>query len=144
MELTCRPARPGDGDAVETLRGHAREAVEGQRGGAALLAEIDGASAVGQTMVWCAAIDDLIVGYVRAILQRDGSTTVFIREVWVEPEAREVGAGEALVSAALAWAIAEGASAIDAWALPGSRELKNLFERMGLTARLLTVRRELG
>jgi len=143
MQVTCRPAQPVDDAALEALRIRAREAVVDQRGGAALLAELDASASVGVPMVWCAAIDDVVVGYAEAVLRRD-PVTVLVRAIWVDPDAREVGAGEALLSAVLAWGIAEEATAVDALALPGSRELKNLFERMGLTTRLLTVRRELG
>lgn len=143
MELSCRLAEASDDGAVEALRAQARAVVAGQRGGMALLSDLDSTHQSGVAMVWCAVIDGLVVGYLRAELVPD-PPTVFIREIWVEPDAREVGAGESLVGAALAWAIAEEATAVDAWALPGGRELKNLFERMGLTARLLTVRRELG
>jgi ribosomal protein S18 acetylase RimI-like enzyme len=143
MEVSCRPVDVSDADVLGALREQARRAIADQRGGAALLAEIDTNDPDGETMVWCATIDDVVVGYLQAVMVGD-PTTVFIREIWVEPAAREVGAGESLLGAALAWAIAEDAECVDAWALPGSRELKNLFERMGLTTRLLTVRRELG
>lgn len=143
MEVSCRPVGVGDAHVLGALREQARGAIVDQRGGAALLAEIDAADPDVDTMEWCATIDDVVVGYLRAGMVGDPAT-VFIREIWVEPGAREVGAGESLLGAALAWAIAEGAGCVDAWALPGNRELKNLFERMGLTTRLLTVRRELG
>lgn len=143
MVVSCRPVDVTDADVLGVLRAQARSAVAGQRGGPALLAEIDAVDPEEVTMEWCATIDDVVVGYLRAALVGE-PTAVFIREIWVEPAARGVGAGESLLGAALAWAIAEDADSVDAWALPGSRELKNLFERMGLTTRLLTVRRALG
>lgn len=142
MEVACRPVDVADTDALDALMRQARDSIAGQRGGAALLAEIDASVQDGETMVWCATIDEVVVGYLRAAMVSEPAS-VFIREIWVEPAAREVGAGEALLGAALAWAMAEDVGAIDAWALPGSRELKNLFERMGLATRLLTVRRQL-
>jgi len=155
MEIACRPAGPGDVEVLTGLTARARDHLGTVRGGEALLGALragpDPVSFAGSDahpsdahMVWCAVIDDVVVGYCSATIERDHEDmVVLVREVWVEPDAREVGAGEALVSAAMAWAIAEEATAIDAWALPGARELKNLFERLGLTARLLTVRRSL-
>lgn len=155
MEIDCRPAGPGDVEVLSGLAARAREHLGSVRGGEALLDALragpdpvsfarSGTPPSGAHMVWCAAIDDVIIGYCSATVETEyDDRVVLVREVWVEPDAREVGAGEALVSAAMAWAIAEEATAIDAWALPGARELKNLFERLGLTARLLTVRRSL-
>jgi len=68
---------------------------------------------------------------------------VTLTDIYTEPDVRDVGVGEALLETAIAWAIERHAVAIDAQTLPGARESKNLFERFGLTARLITVRREL-
>ena len=57
----------------------------------------------------------------------------------VEPEAREVGLGEELLDAVIAWSRARGCSTLDAVALPGDRHTKNFFETFGMKARLLTV-----
>ncbi|NBR93173.1 MAG: hypothetical protein EBT46_06835 [Actinobacteria bacterium] len=51
--------------------------------------------------------------------------------------ARQVGVGDALVAAARATAVEHGCAWLDALALPGDRAIKNLYERNGLTARLL-------
>jgi GNAT superfamily N-acetyltransferase len=57
--------------------------------------------------------------------------------MYVVPDAREVGVGDALVAAVRATASERGCAWLDALALPGDRALKNLYERNGLTARLL-------
>lgn len=158
MELRVRPAASEDRDEIVGLAVRAREAVVDERGGVRLLSQLGlppdasdlSALLVGTgphpgPMVWCASIDEVPVGFLVAECGgAEDARIVTVRELWVDPGARGVGAGEALMSAAIAWAIAEEATAIESYALPGARETKNLFERLGLTTRLLTVRRELG
>jgi GNAT superfamily N-acetyltransferase len=64
--------------------------------------------------------------------------------VFVEPEARHIGIGEALIDAAATWARSAGCAGLDGLALPGDRHVKNLYERSGMTARELTTFRDLG
>lgn len=145
IEARIRSLDGGDLQLIAPLRSDARSAVSSERGGAALLADLASSDDdSGSDVAWCATLDDVPIGHLVARVAGVGDARVVtIRELWVDPEARGIGAGEGLVSAALAWALAEEAMAIDAYALPGSRETKNLFERLGLTARLLTVRRSL-
>jgi GNAT superfamily N-acetyltransferase len=67
-----------------------------------------------------------------------------IDSVHVYEGARELGLGDDLVEWALGWARHHRATSVESWALPGDRDTKNLFERNGLTARLITVSRELS
>jgi GNAT superfamily N-acetyltransferase len=67
-----------------------------------------------------------------------------VEELYVEPEARELGLGESLLDACVQWAEVRGCSGIDIEALPGARSAKNLAERSGFTARLLVLHRKLG
>ena len=123
------------------------------RGGQALLRSRRGTSTSAEivsaafldsaTMVWCALWEHVIVGYAIAMLDVSDETVASLSDIYTTPDARDIGVGEILLESALAWAIAHEATAIDAQTLPGARESKNLFERFGLTARLLTVRREL-
>lgn len=91
-------------------------------------------------------IDDAVVGYAlaRAQLLADGAHLAAVTELYVEPGAREVGVGEALVGAVCAWAEARGCEGVDATALPGHRIAKNFFETHGFVARSLTMHRPLG
>ncbi|MEY4365730.1 MAG: hypothetical protein RLZZ305_1074 [Actinomycetota bacterium] len=73
---------------------------------------------------------------------QDG-TVCSIVHVYVEPWARNVGVGDALMDALLREAVRCGAAAVGASALPGDRSLKNLFERNGLVAREILVERVL-
>ncbi|MGA1506838.1 MAG: GNAT family N-acetyltransferase, partial [Ilumatobacteraceae bacterium] len=69
---------------------------------------------------------------------RLGSTVAArIVRIYVTPLARRVGVGDALISAAKEHARQRGCGRIDALSLPGDRDTKNLYERNGLTARLI-------
>lgn len=71
-------------------------------------------------------------------------TVCSIVHVYVEPWARNVGVGDALMHSLLEEARRCGAGAVGASALPGDRSVKNLFERNGLVAREILVERVLG
>ncbi|MBU6202314.1 MAG: GNAT family N-acetyltransferase [Acidobacteria bacterium] len=75
------------------------------------------------------------VGAARLVLDRPPRPTVLC--VVVHPDARELGIGASLVDEIRRIARSGGHDRIDALALPGDRETKNLFERAGLTARLI-------
>jgi GNAT superfamily N-acetyltransferase len=87
----------------------------------------------------------IVVGYARAERQvlPDGSALAVLTDVYVEPAAREVGIGEALLDAAIAWARERGCRGVDSIALPGMRDTKNFFEAAGLVARAIVVHRSL-
>jgi GNAT superfamily N-acetyltransferase len=89
--------------------------------------------------------DDVPFGYglVRREELRDGALLAVLEDFVVDPAARGVGIGEAIMDAVLAWSIAQGCIGIDAMALPGDRETKNFFESFGLKARALVVHRDL-
>ena len=86
-----------------------------------------------------------IVGYavVRAETLRDGGVLGVIDDIYVEPEARGVGVGEALMDAIEGWCRERRCVGIDGLALPGNRETKNFFETFGLVARAIIVHRPL-
>ena len=91
--------------------------------------------------LWAGTIDDTIIGYALARVERlrDGMVLGVIEELFAEEEARSVGVGEALMNEVLAWCRARGCSGVDAYALPGHRATKNFFEESGFTARLLVM-----
>ena len=91
--------------------------------------------------VFIGLIDDVDVGYA---LVDDLDKIATLYDLYVEPEARGVGVGSALLEAAMGWAREQGCFGIDAFALPGSRGTKNFFEAHGLVTRLLTVHRDLS
>jgi mutator protein MutT len=91
-------------------------------------------------------IDGVITGVAAAHLRHlgDGTPYASIDMLYVEPLARAIGVGEALLEHIVAWSLAHGCEGLDAPALPGMRESKNFFEGAGLVARLLVMHRRLG
>jgi GNAT superfamily N-acetyltransferase len=90
--------------------------------------------------------DGVVVGYATATTEvlRDGSLLARLSDIYVEPGARDIGVGEAMMDDVIAWAVARGCCGIDSLALPGMRASKNFFERYGLKARQLIVHRSFG
>jgi GNAT superfamily N-acetyltransferase len=97
------------------------------------------------TQVLAGTYADAVVGYAvtTAEVLADQGTLAVVRDLYVEPDARGVGVGAALMEAVLAWAGERGCVGVDALALPGSRETKNFFESFGLVARAIVVHRDL-
>jgi len=148
IDPTVRRCRADDADVeqLELLELEAREALVGQRGGDRWLVEhppvgADWRERCSGADVWVAHIDDVVVGYMVAELGAD--LIVRIDQVWVTPLAREVGFGDALLEQAISSARERGAIAVEGESLPGDRQTKNLYERAGIVARLITTYREL-
>lgn len=151
----ARPAEANDLDAVAALARQAIAELREQRGGEiwsvreAREEPVEDLLATAlrddQQEVFVGTIDDVIVGYavVRVEPLRDGRRLAMIDDVYVEPDARGVGVGEALMERIIDWASSRGCSGLDAMVLPGNRDAKNFFERFGLTARAILVHRSL-
>ena len=145
VDEAARRAVPADRADVERLLLQARAALVGQRGAEQWLATdapaVPSATELTTAQWYVGTLDDVVVGAQLVVPRRwpDGRVVLEIRFLYVEPEARELGVGEALVDAVLADARATGAFAVESTALPGDRDLKNLFERFGLVARAITV-----
>ena len=142
MEQAVRAFADADAPQVAILESEARTALVQQRGGPAHLAERpavgDWAALVhapGQH-VWVATIDDVVVGYLQMQVI---SAAAEVMQVFVHPEAREVGFGDWLLEAALEAARSRGCTVVEGTALPGDRQTKNLYERAGIKARKITV-----
>ena len=90
-------------------------------------------------------IDDAVMGYavVRLEALRTGERLGVVDDIYVEPGARGVGVGEAVMDEVLEWCRAQGCIGVDSLALPGNRETKNFFESFGLVARAIVVHRSL-
>ena len=86
-------------------------------------------------------IDDVIVGYAAVRIEdlRDGTRLGVVDDIYVEPGARGVGLGEAMMDDLVAWCVEQGCFGMDAMALPGHGSTKNFFDESGLTARQLVM-----
>ena len=141
-----RAVDPDDADDITQLallESEGRAALDGQRGGARWLVEHpevgdrwrQRCTESGADVV-VGHIGPVVVGYLVADLGSDH--IIRIDQVWVTPEARENGFGDALLALAIERARSLGAAAVEGQALPGDRHTKNLYERAGIVARLIT------
>ncbi len=156
MEIGAVSAGPDDALAIAALADGAVDELRPHRGGemwsrrearegphttavADLLSRDDACVLTG-------TIDDSLVGYAIAIEAplHDGARVADLTDLYVLPDARGVGVGEALMIAVEEWAGERGCMGIDSIALPGDRETKNFFESFGLVARALRVHRSIG
>jgi GNAT superfamily N-acetyltransferase len=151
MELT-RPATTADRQSCTRLVSQALVAAATMRGGAAL---VGAATPVTLLDRWTGRGDDahLAVGEFDGVVVGVAAVTVGgngphdrrarVECCYVEPGARGVGVGSALMDEAVAWSAAVGCTEVDALALPGDRTTKQRLEGAGFTARLLTLSRRL-
>ena len=140
---SARRAVDADGPRLAELAAQARAELGAQeRGGRVFVnREARPADVLDAPCVVVGEVDGVAVGYGTARTEAldDGSRLGIVDELYVEPGARGVGVGEAMVGELLEWCRAEGCVGVDAYALPGMRETKNFFETFGFTARLLVV-----
>lgn len=146
LTVAVRHAATADGALLADLAAEASEGLLGERGGVLHrkvdLAAFDLASWSDQpdSALLVGTIDDAIVGYAAVAAVQP---LALVRALYVSPDAREVGVGEELMDAVVAWARDRALDGVDAVALPGDRETKNFFETHGLVARAITVHRSL-
>lgn len=151
MQVFTRRASESDCEVLEVLESEARANLDHFRGGIRLGDEFElvgkrwaSVIADSSTNTFVAGVDETVMGYLAAKLSQTKSGKIAtIEQVFVTKDARNIGIGDALVSATIAWARTESLVALDGFALPGDRETKNLFERSGLVARLITVTTDL-
>ncbi|NQV96629.1 MAG: GNAT family N-acetyltransferase [Acidimicrobiaceae bacterium] len=147
METFVRQGSKGDTDVLEILESEARLSLAEFRGGDRLSVEVP---IIGPK--WALALEDrslhvLVGGLDESVMGflvvRIKDQIAIIEQVFVTHDARTLGVGDALVSAIIVWAKSNSFKSLDALALPGDRETKNLYERSGLVARLITVTKTL-
>ena len=154
----ARPAAPADVEAMARLVREGVAELSVLRGGAVwelqaarrepvedgLRADIARSPDLGATVVGTVAGSVVGYGCSQVEVLADGSRLAVVRDLYVHPEARGVGVGEAMMDLLVAHAEGVGAIGIDALALPGDRQTKNFFETFGLKARAIVVHRPLG
>ena len=141
IDPDVRPAVPDDGPQLAWLEAEARVALADLRGGHRWLATHPArgeqwVDSVSSDSVFVAHIGAVAVGYL--VLVITGPIAV-VDDVYVTPQARELGFGDALLAAALERARTAGCDLLEGSSLPGDRDTKNLYERAGIKARLITV-----
>lgn len=158
----ARPLRDADLPQCASLLRRAFDTATGFRGGASALAALasgqglpEGTAPDAGTLLesWAhdvahhvlvGTVDGEIVGVAAGHCAPGAMSPLGVVDVvFVEPDARGVGVGTALAKALLEWFGATGCRGVDAPALPGDRESKQLFESFGLSARLLILHRRL-
>jgi len=133
-----RLAQLTDVAELQSLEEMARRRIADERGGERLLEVTPprgGQWFAEGHVTLVALIEDVPVGF---LSMRTGAIS-FIEGVFVHPDAREVGCGDALVDEARNIAKESGGRRLEAIALPGDRETKNLYERAAITAKAITV-----
>jgi GNAT superfamily N-acetyltransferase len=147
----ARPAAAGELPVLLALHRAATGELRAQRGGEVWARQQarDGEAPFDlddpSQLVLAGTLDGAVVGYARVVAEPldGGGELAVLTDLYVEPGAREVGIGEALLEAAIAWATERGAVGIDSVALPGMRATKNFFEAAGMVARAIVVHRAL-
>lgn len=149
MNTFVRRAVHADADALRLLEAELREQLTRFRGGDRLALELSFAGDdwlaridSDKWAVFVAGFDEVQLGYLCLDLATANGVPL-VASVYVTVEVRQLGLGDGLVSAAIESCRQLGSTSIDAFALPGDRETKNLFERSGLTARLLIASKRL-
>jgi GNAT superfamily N-acetyltransferase len=142
----ARPAGAADRERIAELRAELFAELSAYRGGALWVRERMSAARADESAAFVGTLDDAVVAYgiVEVVELRDGGRIGSVTELYVEPDAREVGVGETLVGVVLDWCREHGCEGVDATALPGHRAAKNFFEEHGFVSRSLTMHRALG
>jgi GNAT superfamily N-acetyltransferase len=148
----ARPATDADSGACALLLGQALSHAASMRGGPALIGPATSEDLLArwadrseETGMFVGEYEGALVGMlVVAARNASGRRRGCIDCCYVDPDARGVGVGSALMDAAVSWCEAAGCEEMDALALPGDRATKQRLEAAGFTARLLTLSRRLG
>ncbi len=156
MDVVVRPARPDDTTRLAELLDELVAEVDGERGGAELVADhldlvreavlrsLESEQVGPERRVVVAVAEGAMVGVATARHRPGGHGGRGLVECcYVEPGARGVGVGEALLEDVVGWLGRIGCDGADGLALPGRRDAKSLYEANGFKARLLVMHRPL-
>lgn len=147
----ARLATASDLRRLRELAAQVRSEMEGARGADVLVLREgrarpldDGVVDDPDRIVVAGTVDDTVMGYATGHIEvlEGGRRLGVIEDIFVEPGARAVGVGEAMMRMLLDWFDEQRAQGVDALALPGDRLTKNFFESNGFTARLLVMHRK--
>lgn len=149
IEPIVREATADDRAVIARLDEQGRTDLESQRGGEAWLAEhapIRELFSDTTVRILVSQFCDVAVGFSVSVDEIDPARGRICRvdRVYVHERAREIGCGDALLAAEIDRARQRGCDVVEAVALPGDRETKNLYERAGITARCITVSKRIS
>jgi GNAT superfamily N-acetyltransferase len=149
IEPIIRAAVKEDRPAIVLMDLEGRSRVAGQRGGDAWIAEhppIEDLLRNPDVRVLVAELTGVVIGFSSSFDVQDllRGRICCIERVYVDVGAREIGCGDALLAEEISAALIRHCEIIEAHALPGDRETKNLYERAGITARSITVSKRLS
>lgn len=151
----ARRADSSDVGLISELRQAGRDQIGAERGGVLFLrresppesGRTDLTSVLGDPdrALWVGTVSGHVAGYGLGHIERldGGSLHGVLDELYVEPQARGVGVGEAVLEGILEWFVARGCGGVDATALPGDRSTKSFLESGGFKARLIVLHRSL-
>ena len=141
--FTVRSATAADAFALSGLEIEARLEIASFRGHESLLEanpliDPNWASTVSSSSchVLVAETSGQIVGYAKGDIDVKGMSCT-VSHIYVDQMARQIGIGAGLITELARIAKSRGCKTLDALALPGDRKMKNLYERVGMPARLL-------
>ncbi|NNN13109.1 MAG: GNAT family N-acetyltransferase [Acidimicrobiaceae bacterium] len=136
--LLVRPWEVADVPELKQLQARFFSEISLLRGGEELArtVRLPSSGAISSVQV-VGVLEGCIVGYCSISFQSEDAGTV--DQIYVEPEARRIGIAEAMLEAVVELAQTKGLRNLDALALPGAREAKNLLEGLGFKARLLVL-----
>jgi len=151
MKIFVRRGSESDCEILALLESEARSSLSHLRGGERLAESVKLISPNwplalknAGLCIFVAGLDDVVMGFVVVrIGNSDTGRVATIEQVFVTNDVRGLGVGDSLISASVAWAKSQNLNALDGFALPGDRETKNLYERAGMVARLITVSTDL-
>jgi GNAT superfamily N-acetyltransferase len=149
MNELVRPYATHDLDWMSLCAQQALTSIDQYRGGALAAqrySDLDMRAAMvsltdrSDTCVLIGTFDAVPVGFAIAV---EHAPLADVAAIYVDPEARALSIGEALLGEVIDWARGRGLEGITAEALPGDRSTKNFFETFGLVAHRLIVYRSL-
>ena len=143
--VTSRDAADGDRSVIDALGTLALDELRDQRGGL-LLFDFDRADTghvvQDEAAVYAVVgeIDRIVVGYgLCRVVGTGGLRVATLEDLYVHGEARGVGVGAAMLHRVRDWARGQGCTHLESQVLPGNRDAKNFFERMGMVTRRMQV-----
>ena len=154
IQVATRSAAGDDIPLMMRILGEAEGEIEKWRGGKVLW-ESRPSDSLAELLERCLAREDMLcllgtlddvpvsIGLATQAKLANGDPIAKIQILYVLEGARGVGAGAAIMAELAAWAETKGCIGIDATALPGDRSTKNFFESHGMSARELTLFKQL-